>query len=337
MAIVRDNLYASTVLMLSTVAMTLKTAHDNKGRFTSGPGGHAAAKTADEVGKAAHAAASKAHKEAAAAHAAEAAKHLGEGGDRAKATYHAAESNKHANRAHALAKMEKAAKKAPAAPAAPPAPSAPAKPTPAPKPKAPKPAAPAPTAISKPKIHVEESAFDHDAASAWSFKMTPAERAAVDFYKGPGYADLNGGLRRGKGAAETPWSGAHDPAKLDGHRTALDSALAKSSAPRDLRATRVLGAGIDPSSFKAGGTLKDHGYMSTSVGHSTFEPERGKTVAVMNIKIPKGTPGGFIRDKSTSMVTENEFLLPRGSTLRFNKVEVRDGVHHIEAEVVHGG
>lgn len=191
-------------------------------------------------------------------------------------------------------------------------------------------ASPQTTSKSPPK-----SEFDHKAADAWRSKLSRDEDNAVDFYKGRGYADLNANLRAEKGNPVNWRKGTHDPNVLEKHMKHLDSALAKSEAPHDLVATRLI-AGVDPGTFKVGSVVKDHAYMSTSVGHSTFEPENSGNIIKMNINIPKGSKGGFVRDDWRSVVKENEFLMPRGTSLRVTKVEKVGDTHHVYAEVAHG-
>ena len=69
-----------------------------------------------------------------------------------------------------------------------------------------------------------------------------------------------------------------------------------------------------------GEKLSDYGYMSTSPGYNTSYAMYDKYPVVLEIIAPKGTPGAYINQISSSYNKENEFLLARGTALTLNDV-----------------
>jgi len=110
----------------------------------------------------------------------------------------------------------------------------------------------------------------------------------------------------------------------------LDAALGSARTPEPLTVTRTLAT--LPEGLHVGARFTDPAYMSTSIHH-------GGTVFrasdhIMEIHIPKGSPGLAIRGISTFR-HEEEFLLPRSTRLQIDHIEKRGDKTYIKATVVH--
>ena len=148
-------------------------------------------------------------------------------------------------------------------------------------------------------------------------KLNSSEKSALLKYSGEHYKDINNALRKGN----IP-SGHADTVKH------MDTAIAKSAAPKDMHVLRNVHDknGIF-SSLKPGDHFTDKGYVSTT----------NKTEGVfsgsiqMKILIPKGHPAAIIPSHHPH---EAEVLLPRNSKLRVHHVEVVSGKRIIHMEVV---
>jgi hypothetical protein len=79
-------------------------------------------------------------------------------------------------------------------------------------------------------------------------------------------------------------------------------------------------AGLRPED-SVGLIVEDKGYMSTSIGRTTAEQflmyarSDGKPAALWEIRVPAGTPAGYLNSLATSQ-DERELLLARGGRLR---------------------
>ncbi len=165
--------------------------------------------------------------------------------------------------------------------------------------------------------------------AGWADSLSKDEYKAVGRYRMNEYREINEALRGGKGEV---------PAKVKDRVALIDAALDRASTPEDVTAYpdmtvhRGLGADV-VAGMKPGEVFTDQGYISTSLN-----PEVGEMygTATMEIRVPKGSKGAYItaieRRKDTG--TEQEFLLPRGTSMRIVSVSDRDGKPHVVAEVV---
>lgn len=133
--------------------------------------------------------------------------------------------------------------------------------------------------------------------------LNSAEKAAALKYSGSAYHQINGDLRKGKAPDKT----VHD----------LDSAIAKSPAPRDMVVHRGMSGDFVHelfSDFKPGDQFVEKGYTSTSAGGHAAFPGNVKMV----ITIPKGYPVAPIPSHHAS---ENEYLVRRNTKYQVTKIE----------------
>ena len=116
----------------------------------------------------------------------------------------------------------------------------------------------------------------------------------------------------------------------------IDSAIAKSPGlPADTFLYRKFKSNpaIDPANWSVGGTFQDHGYVSTNVG----APVGGYSSANVSLKIvaPKGTKGAFLSKSTLADSGSQEYLLPRGSKFRIDKIKKdRRGGYEVQVTVV---
>lgn len=139
------------------------------------------------------------------------------------------------------------------------------------------------------------------------------ERQAVRSYTGSGYGPMNGGLRadfRAGNAVVSPDS------------QILMDALSKAVIPQDILVTRGVQTMSDAQiqvlrSLKVGDIMHDYGFMSTAVA-----PESpGFTgAAVIRIKVPKGSQGGYLGKTSAYQNREKELLLQAGTSIRVEAI-----------------
>jgi hypothetical protein len=156
----------------------------------------------------------------------------------------------------------------------------------------------------------------------FSKQLSKDEVGASLFYTGSGYKTLNGALRAGQIDED------HN-ADLRKVRDSLDSAIAKHTVPEDTYVSRGV-SGEYAEAFlrkaKAGAVFEDSGYTSTSATKPFFGDIK------MRIKLPKGAKAAPV---PSSIVDENEYLLPRNS--RFRVVSIQDrgaGAADVELELV---
>jgi len=152
------------------------------------------------------------------------------------------------------------------------------------------------------------------AYKSWESGLTPSERASVDFYASPEAEAFNDALRRGKPTSQ----------QLERARS-LDSALSKVASPRDLTVYRGIRLTTSElSRFKVGFRFRDQGFVSTSLDSDVAYDFASRDVGpgtgrgrplVFTLRLPKGSPGGYI-DATSFSSDEKEFLLPRGRKFR---------------------
>lgn len=288
---------------------------------------------AHESAKVHHAAKAHAehHESQAAEHAARAAHHAHEAehaATHAEAQHHAAKAREHAEKAvehataHAGAAQHAAAATSSAVKAHEHAAS-----------KASKPAEKSARPVTVKKEAAEEFGAKH--YGEWVKSLNPKERESITHYTSADFQQINGQLRQNNGDLGRVKGDLHYyDGKIKDSIQHLDAAMAKTpGAPVDMVVHRKFksGVGIDPTTWKAGGTFKEHGFMSTEVsGHVSAT---ASNVQVF-ITAPKGTKGMFLAKSTIGYSGGHEFLLPRGTTLRIDKIRSSRGQHTVHATVV---
>jgi hypothetical protein len=186
-------------------------------------------------------------------------------------------------------------------------------------------------------VHGQDDVIAYMTGHSKAVSYTAQHRMATRTYTTPVYREINGNLRHGS------WASPAAQKAIAG----LDSAL-QATPPLDkpvitqrgIRFYRdVLG------DVKVGDTIHDKGFMSTSVDRNHayyYATKRGHAnqAALMNITIPPGVRALSILPPAPPNLppkygTEHEVLLPRGTSLRVDRI-VRNaqGVTFIDATVV---
>lgn len=153
--------------------------------------------------------------------------------------------------------------------------------------------------------------------------ITPEEREAIASYQDGAYQEINQVLREG-GDFE-PDEGWRKVIIAD-----LDAAMKRNALPSDAVLYR---SGIPEETLaglKPGDVLADKAYQSTSFSDDASEVGSihwGKTLA--EIRAPKGTPGIFVSGGEKGYDTEQEFLLPRNTALKFAGMSGKRAVFEI--------
>lgn len=151
--------------------------------------------------------------------------------------------------------------------------------------------------------------------------LSSVELSAATGYTGNAYKAINRHLRKGEVV---------DPKYLQ-QITALDKAVAKTTAKEDMVVLR--GVSKDAVStwmqknglkeIKAGATIIDHGFVSTTRKASTASAFGGHSTSSgfgLKIRVPKGSK--ILPLKSISKFAhEDEFLLPRGSKFKITTID----------------
>lgn len=155
-------------------------------------------------------------------------------------------------------------------------------------------------------------------------KYDENELAAIESYTGEDYLDINEklySLPTGIPAnqIEPEFSDDDLPSKI----AFLDSALNKSTAPKEFLTYISLGDGYKVEDFTPGQKVRFKGYRSTTInpnialnfgGQTSGQNRRGQTI-VIQLLVKKGAKGMYVDDYS-STPGEGEFLLPRGSVVK---------------------
>ena len=159
-------------------------------------------------------------------------------------------------------------------------------------------------------------------------QLTGAEVYAIQSYTGSGYSSINGALR-GKNSA-----GQQTKDKI----TLIDAAIAKSAAKTDMVVVRGISANGLAAMQKATGTaalgpgavIKDLGYVSTtrSAGTASNFSNGGGNGVGLKIEVPKGARILPVKNLS-SYPSEDEFILPRGSSFEILKLDEINNVLHV--------
>jgi ADP-ribosyltransferase exoenzyme len=151
---------------------------------------------------------------------------------------------------------------------------------------------------------------------AWAQSLSPAERDAIGEYKGSSYDKLNRYLRNPDQHTLTP--------QIKKWTEEIDKALAKNLLPEPVTAVRyfpLASVGLSREDLKVGRDITDKGYASTSVNpHHQWGGQR------FEVRIPAGTPAGYVQLATGSMQSEYELLLGRGADT-FRVVELKDDSH----------
>lgn len=175
----------------------------------------------------------------------------------------------------------------------------------------------------------EITAHGESMSAGWRKGLSEGEHHAVRTYTGEAYSVINAGLRDPKGPAAT----LKQPMVKD-----LDRAIGKSSLKEATVVYRGVSdlskLGIDPATTKAGHTVKDPAYMSTSLNSKLAGKYAGKSGAVLKITAPKGARGASMGGISR-WPKEHEVLFARGSGIKVTKItRQKNGQHLIECELV---
>jgi hypothetical protein len=175
--------------------------------------------------------------------------------------------------------------------------------------------------------------YQHYEGYAKQKKRSP-EATSLKMYQGQDYQRVNSFLRNGG-----------DPTKEAGAAALrikqLDKLIADApSVPEPIIVHRGLKTHIK--GLKAGDTISDNAYMSTSLEPAISQqfaglvgPKRKGESALMRISVPKGAKGLYA--DVFNEIDEQEFILPRATQLKITKVLHKNGVQHIEAELLHNG
>jgi hypothetical protein len=346
-----DEAFSQTLVQLSADldVYELRTIQrDARGRFGHGGGLGSAAKSHSETAHKQNTV--DAHRKAARANVAVARTAL-KRGDVQKAKEHLEAAKVHQSKVKeikALPKTEPVA--APVAPKVAPVVAKPASkvetPSPAPAPApvktvstpAPTKAAPVPMAPVAPKNLNPATLGKSEPTQKWVKDLSQDERAGLHSYASADFQQINGGLRRERGNVDKLATAElhYNEGSVANATKHIDSAIAKSPGlPSDTFLYRKFKSNpaIDPASWSVGGTFQDHGYVSTNVG----APVGGYSSANVSLKIvaPKGTKGAFLSKSTLADSGSQEYLLPRGSKFRIDKIKKdRRGGYEVQVTVV---
>jgi hypothetical protein len=158
----------------------------------------------------------------------------------------------------------------------------------------------------------------------WARDLTPAQRASIGSYKSSMYGAINRYHRDPKNRTATP-------EVLEASRH-LDEALAAHPLPEPTTVIRHFNLSDVNLTFEqvaVGADIMDTGYVSTSVNpHHTWSGHR------FEVRLPAGTPAGYVKVATSSHQGEYELLLGRSAD-RFRVVEIKgDSARTIVLELV---
>lgn len=199
-----------------------------------------------------------------------------------------------------------------------------ASPSPAPAPPAPVALASEPGAIAV-KTEADLGTADrllHQDFKAWGRRLTAEESWGLELYKGSGYRLMNQHLR-----------GQSDGSSYMPSIRALDAALSRAKLKRPVTVHRGVPLGTAWDDLQVGQTIRDPGFLSTSLSPRTAESFSSAGVHV-EIRLPKGYAGGAYVNRIPDVKhPEFEFLIRPGAPFR---VIERSG-SRIVVEPVRGG
>lgn len=154
--------------------------------------------------------------------------------------------------------------------------------------------------------------------------LSSKEKSAIVDYSGSDYSKINGTLRATKGGQTGHIT--------DKRVSAIDSGLQKYKVEHDTilhRGTQLDNAIVERlSQMPQGATWRDHAYVSTSVAQNSAFGGNVK----FRITVPKGMRAAPIPSDHPN---EKEMLLPRGSKMRVDKVEVTSSGYGGKKIVLH--
>lgn len=170
--------------------------------------------------------------------------------------------------------------------------------------------------------------------TSWYKALTEDEFKAGEFYKGTGYKSMNPALR---GQAEMS-------ALMERRVSLLDSALEKGALGRDQTLYRMAPESVF-GDLQVGSEFMDQGFISTSLKKQFAGDYRhNKLVQIFEIRAKAGQTGGYAdqlwrtgkaHEFLNPNLTENEFILPRGTKFRVTRIWTgSDGLRHVAVEVV---
>lgn len=147
------------------------------------------------------------------------------------------------------------------------------------------------------------------------------EHDAISFYADNGFLGVNQKLRQGKVDYDNVF--VTDTTEYDDTIAALDSAMKKSVAERDLTVYRHVNEGDWPEVFghlEVGSTFHDNGFMSTTNSKEALSDFAGdgsgdiSNISHLEIKVPKGTKALDFNNSGADIEyeSEQEILLDRG-------------------------
>lgn len=158
-----------------------------------------------------------------------------------------------------------------------------------------------------------EAQLDQDFATTYD-GLPENERRTMENYTDEGYADINSDLR-------------HDPESADMETVQeIDNVIARGQTSEDIVVFRAI-AGPSPerggrskhrfNGLKAGDEFEDAGFSSTttSMGQARNFDSEG-TGYVLEVEVPKGTPGAWVPKIPGADNGEQEFILPRNARYR---------------------
>jgi hypothetical protein len=158
----------------------------------------------------------------------------------------------------------------------------------------------------------------------WARALTPSARRAIQDYKDTSYIEVNAYHRDPGSRPETP--------QVRRITAELDRALAAHPTPEAMTTVRYFhlsSLGLTYNDVKLGMELPDAAYVSTSVN-----PDHVWSGHRIEVRVPAGTPAGYVRAATPTHQGEYELLLGRGAG-EYRVVELkRDAGRTIVVELV---
>jgi hypothetical protein len=154
----------------------------------------------------------------------------------------------------------------------------------------------------------------------WKDGLTPEDRKALKYYKGSGYRDVNEHLRFGNAPAV-------GKAKMDEFLARIDESLNRAATPEELVLWRGVSGkskmGLADPANQIGEKFGDKGYVSISQNRESAENfTHGPDPAMFRIRVPKGTPAGYL--ELLTQMGEYELLFHRGTKFKITGVGTYD-------------
>jgi HK97 family phage portal protein len=170
----------------------------------------------------------------------------------------------------------------------------------------------------------------------WARNLTDAQSEALSHYTEGGYESMNKAAREGN-------LDLYGKANAE-HIRQLDAALRKAVTPDPITVYRGIGdthaAVFDLAKLRPGDTIAEKGFTSTSLSRKLAADQfAGPDGAMLEIRIPKGSHGGYVNATGLSRVEEErEFVLPlNAARYKVRSVEHKNGVPHITVDLIGDG